>query len=140
MIYQMFAMVILTFSILILLFRGRVRAVREGRASLDFFKIYQGGAEPESTAKLARHFANLFEAPTLFYVVCLAAMIMQLTGPGMQVLGWLYVAARLAHAYIHVGGNRIRYRVRAYFSSWVVLLAMWLTLVIGVAARHGSLG
>ena len=136
MIYQMFAMVILTFSVLVLLFRGRVRAVRAGRATLDYFKIYQGGTEPESTAKLARHFANLFEAPTLFYVVCLAAMIAQVTGLTMQLLGWLYVAARLAHAYIHLGGNRIRYRVRAYFGSWLVLLAMWLYLVIGISLGH----
>lgn len=139
MIYQMFAMVVLTFSVLILLFRGRVRAVRERRASLDYFKIYQGGTEPESTAKLARHFANLFEAPTLFYVVCLAAMITGFTGLTMQVFAWLYVAARLAHATIHLGGNRIRHRVRAYFLSWLVLLAMWLMLVIGIALRHSSL-
>jgi hypothetical protein len=58
----------------------------------------------------------------------------------MQVLGWLYVAARLAHACIHLGDNRIRYRVRAYFLSWLVLLAMWLMLVIGIATSHSTLG
>jgi hypothetical protein len=132
----MFAMVILSFSVLLMLFRGRVQAVRDGRVSLDFFRIYQGSAEPESSAKLARHFANLFEAPILFYVACLAAMITHVTGPAMQILAWLYVAARCVHAYVHLGANRIRYRVRAYFFSWLILLALWITLVAAVALRR----
>ncbi len=138
MIYPMFAMVILSFSVVLMLFRSRVRAVREGRVSLDFFRIYQGSAEPEASAKLARHFANLFEAPILFYVVCLAAMILHYTGPAMQVLAWLYVAARFVHAYVHLGENRIRHRVRAYFFSWLILLALWITLVFGVVLNRSN--
>ena len=133
MIYPMFAMVLLTFVVLTKLFRSRVRAVREGTVSAAYFRIYQGEAEPESTAKPARHFANLFEAPVLFYVVCLAAMITHFTGVAMQVLAWTYVAARIMHAYVHLGGNRIRKRIRAYFFSWVVLLAMWIYLVAGIS-------
>jgi hypothetical protein len=132
-IYPMFAMVLLTFVVLTKLFRARVRAVREGKVSAAYFRIYQGEAEPESTAKPARHFANLFEAPVLFYVVCLAAMISHFTGAAMQVLAWVYVAARVMHAYVHLGGNRIRKRIRAYFFSWIVLLAMWIYLVAGIS-------
>jgi hypothetical protein len=113
MIYPMFAMVLLTFAVLVKVFRSRVRAVREGKVSAAYFRIYQGEAEPESTAKPARHFANLFEAPVLFYVVCLAAMI--------------------THAWVHLGGNRLRKRIRAYFFSWLVLLSMWIYLVVGIS-------
>jgi hypothetical protein len=132
-IYPMFAMVMLTFVVLVTLFRARVRAVREGKVSAAYFRIYQGEVEPESTAKPARHFANLFEAPVLFYVVCLAAMIMHFTGTGMQVLAWVYVAARAMHAWVHLGGNRLRKRIRAYFFSWLVLLSMWIYLVAGIS-------
>ncbi len=114
MIYPMFAMVVLTAVVLVTLFRSRVAAVRQGRIPLAYFGIYQGDVEPESTEKPARHFANLFETPILFYVVCLAAMITHVTGKAMQALAWAYVAARLAHAYIHLGSNRIRHRLRAY--------------------------
>ena len=85
----MFAMVLLTFAVLMTMFRARVRAVREGKVSATYFRIYQGEVEPESTAKPARHFANLFEAPVLFYAVCLAAMITHFTGAAMQVLAWM---------------------------------------------------
>jgi hypothetical protein len=132
MIYPMFAMVLLTAFVLATLFRSRVGAVREGLLSAAYFRIYQGETEPESSAKPARHFVNLFEAPVLFYVVCLAAMITHFSGIAMQVLAWIYVAARVVHAYVHLGGNRLRYRMRAYFFGWGVLLAMWIYLLAGV--------
>src|ERR1700690_1032080 len=118
----MFAMVLLTATVVVILFRSRVAAVRQGLVSAAYFRIYQGEIEPESTAKPARHFANLFEAPVLFYVVCLAAMITHFGGLAMQALAWTYVAARVIHTYVHLGGNRLRKRIRAYFFSWLVLL------------------
>lgn len=136
MIYPMFAMVLLTATVLVILFRSRVAAVRSGQVSKTYFRIYQGETEPESTAKPARHFANLFEAPVLFYVVCLAAMITHVTGVAMQALAWTYVAARVLHATVHLGGNRLSKRVRAYFVSWLVLLAMWIFLVVSVTQHR----
>lgn len=133
MIYPMFAMVLLTAVVLVILFRSRVAAVRKGLVSAVYFRIYQGEIEPESTAKPARHFANLFEAPVLFYVVCLAAMITNCTTIAMQVLAWIYVSTRVVHACVHLGANRLRKRIRAYFFSWLVLLAMWIYLVVGVS-------
>jgi hypothetical protein len=132
-IYPLFAMVVLTAVVLTTLFRSRVSAVRQGLVSAAYFRIYQGEAEPEACAKAARHFANLFEAPILFYVACLAAMITRFTGPAMQVLAWMYVAARVVHTFVHLGSNRLRHRMRAYFFSWGILLAMWIYLVIGVS-------
>jgi len=133
MIYPMFAMVLLTATVLVILFRSRVAAVRQGLVSVAYFRIYQGEVEPESTAKPARHFANLFEAPVLFYVVCVAAMATHVTGIAMQALAWTYVAMRVLHTTVHLGGNRLSKRIRAYFFSWLVLLAMWIYLVVAVS-------
>lgn len=138
-VYPMLAMVLLTFAVLIILFRSRVRMVREGLAPVSYFRTFQGSIEqPEFTVKPARHFANLFEAPTLFYAGCLAAMVTGVTGTLVAVLAWLYVAMRYLHAYIHLGGNRVRYRMRAYFASWIFLLALWMTIAVGVALRHAN--
>lgn len=133
MIYPMFAMVVLTAVVLVTLFRSRVAAVRQGLVPVSYFGIYQGALEPEFTAKPARHFANLFETPVLFYVVCLAAMITNNAGPVMQGLAWIYVVARVVHAYVHLGSNRIRNRLRVYFFSCLVLLAMWINVVVEVS-------
>jgi hypothetical protein len=134
-IYPMLAMVALTTSVLVILFLSRVRAVREGKVTLGYFKTFQGQIEPSYTAKPARHFANLFEAPVLFYAVCLAAMITQSSGPTMIVLAWTYVAARVGHALIHLGSNQVRARVGVYFGGWLALLAMWIYLAVCVASR-----
>lgn len=139
-VFPMFAMVLLTAGVLAVLFRSRVRAVRAGELSASFFRTFQGGQEPDYAVKPARHFTNLFEAPTLFYAACLAAMVTGVADPVLNALAWCYVAARLAHAYIHLGANRVRYRIRAYFASWLVLVAMWIYLAGRVAARGLAAG
>jgi hypothetical protein len=132
-IYPMFAMVLLTAMVLVILFRSRVRAVREGKVTTKYFRIYQGETEPAETAKPARHFANLFEAPVLFYAGCLAAMVTHDAGGLIQALAWLYVAARAVHTSIHLGANRLGRRINAYFASWLVLMALWIHVVVHVA-------
>ena len=133
-VYPMFALVLLTATVMVMLFRRRVQAVSERLITTAYYRIYQdqGVPEPESAAKAARHFSNLFEAPTLFYVASLAAMITQRGGMTMVILAWCYVAARIAHAAIHLGPNKLRWRIRAYFASWLVLMGMWVTLVAGL--------
>ncbi len=132
-IYPMFAMVVLTACVLTVLFRRRVRAVREEQVTAKYFRTFQGEVEPEVTAQASRHFANLFEAPTLFYAGCLAAMVTHQTGPLIVALAWAYVAARVVHAWIHLGSNRVRHRLRAYFAGWLALGAMWIGLAAGTA-------
>jgi len=129
-IYPMFTMVILTFVVLIALFRNRAQSVSKGEVSASYFKTYRGEVEPDSSVKLSQHFANIFEAPTLFYVACLAAMIMGETTMAFQFLAWAYVILRALHAYVHTGSNKLKQRIGAYFSSWVVLLLMWAYLAL----------
>ncbi|MEO8742947.1 MAG: MAPEG family protein [Lysobacteraceae bacterium] len=132
-VYPMFAMVALTATVLVILFRSRVRAVRGGKVNMTYFRTYQGEIEPDETAKPSRHFVNLFEAPTLFYAACITAMIVHDSGIALLALAWVYVVVRTLHTFIHLGGNRIRHRMRAYFASWLVLFAIWVHIVVHVA-------
>lgn len=132
-VYPMAAMVLLTFMVLIALFRSRISAVRAGEADAGYYKTYQEGAEPRQTAQFSRHLVNLFESPTLFYAACIVGMVTGENGTVLVALAWVYVAMRVAHAYVHTGRNSLPPRIKIYFSSWLVLLGMWGTLVIGVA-------
>jgi hypothetical protein len=132
-VYPMAAMVALTATVLLILFRSRVRAVRLGQVSPEYFRLYRGEAEPESSVKASRHFINLFEAPTLFYVACLAAMATGDTGILAIVVAWLYVIARIVHAWVHLGSNRLQARIRIYFTSWFLLMVLWIQVVVHVA-------
>jgi hypothetical protein len=118
------------------LFRARVRSVREGHTPVSYFRTFQGSPEPEFLAKPTRHFVNLFEAPTLFYAGCLAAMVAGVTGPWPAFFAWGYVAARIAHAVIHLRSNRVRHRLRAYAVSWLFLLALWIYVAVRVATTE----
>lgn len=135
-VYPMLVMLLLTFSVVVRLFLARKRLVASGAIKPDFLKVYQGEPEPEAAAKLARHFSNLFEAPVLFYVGCLAAMATQVTSPAILVLAWLYVLARMIHTWIHTGSNKIWPRVYTYGASWIILLTMWAVLAFNISTAY----
>jgi len=134
-VYPMLALVLLTFGVAVVLFRARVRSVREGHTTVSYFRVFEGSPEPEFLAKPTRHFTNLFETPTLFYAGCLAAMVTGVTGTVVGVMAWGFVASRLLHAWVHLGGNRVRHRFRAYLVGWICLLALWIYICAVVASR-----
>lgn len=133
-VYPMAAMVLLTALVLTRMVLGRVAAVRRGEVDARFYKTYQGDeGEPRKIAQRTRHFVNLFENPVLFYAACITAMVVG-QGKGLMVwLAWAFVICRLFHAFVHLGSNRIPPRMAIYGISWVILLAMWSTLVVRVA-------
>ncbi len=134
-VYPMATMVLLTTLVLVRMVLGRMAAVRRGEVSARYYKTFQGEeGEPRDAAQHTRHFINLFESPVLFYVVCITAMV---SGHGTGVIVWLawaYVACRVIHAFVHLGSNKIPPRMVAYGASWLVLLAIWGTLVGRVAS------
>jgi hypothetical protein len=135
-VFPMLALVVLTFGVSVKLFRARLRSVREGHTPVSYFRVFQGSPEPEFLAKPTRHYVNLFETPVLFYAGCLAAMVAGVTGPVPVALAWGYVAARLVHAWVHLGGNRVRHRLRAFLVGWLCLLGLWISVGVGVAVRE----
>jgi hypothetical protein len=135
-VYPMLAMVLLTFGVALALFRARLRAIREGHTAVSYFRLLQGSPEPEFLAKPTRHLINLFETPVLFYAGCLAAMVVGVSGPGVIALAWGYVLARLFHAWVHLGANRVRLRLRAFVAGWLCLLALWIYVAVAVATRN----
>jgi hypothetical protein len=130
-IYPMFALVLLTFCVMLLSFRQRVNAVKKGM-SARYFKTYTEGTAPESLIKTDRHFINLFEVPVLFYAGCLAAMMVPVTGPVVLATAWLFVAARVVHAYIHIGPNKIFPRMSIHMVACATVLALWIQIVIAI--------
>ncbi|MEM9620291.1 MAG: MAPEG family protein [Pseudomonadota bacterium] len=132
-VYPMLVMVILTLTVLVALFRARTKSVEDGQVNADYFRTYQGGSEPEQSLQLSRHFANLFETPVLFYAGCVAAMALNKVDLVLVALAWTYVIARVIHAYVHTGSNKLQLRIPAYFTSVAIIAIMWLYLAIASA-------
>ena len=133
--YPVFAMFALTAFCLFRLARLRFAAVRKGEIDPKFFRLYRDGDEPDNLRVHARHLANLFEAPVLFYVIVIIAFLTGQTGILPLVLAWAYVVLRYAHSYVHLTSNRVMTRFRLFALSWLVLALLWVVVFAGMSIR-----
>ena len=129
--YPIFAMLLLTLTVMMRMGYARYRAVIRREVDRHYYELYLG-KEPEHLRVLSRHLSNLLEIPPLFYVACLIAFVTEQQGILILSLAWAFVALRFAHTIIHLGRNVVALRFRVFVLSMVVLTAMLLTLFIGI--------
>lgn len=129
-VFPMAAMVLLTYAVSIVMVRRRFGAARAGEVKVSNFKVNRFDEDvPLPMLQAGRNYINLFEAPVLFYVACLAAIAGGLSNTTLVAMAWGYVATRVVHTIIHLGGNNVMTRLRAFALSLLVLAAMWIYLV-----------
>lgn len=98
MLYPLFAMVVLTFVVMLITVRTRIAAVRAGEMKASYFQTMSGSEASEAVAKTTRQFNNLFETPTLLYAAGAVYLALGLESSLTVTLAWLFVLARVAHA------------------------------------------
>ena len=89
---------------------------------------------PDRIQWIAHNYNHLHEAPTVFYAV---AIVIAITGTGdgfNEILGWTYVALRIAHSLVQALWNRVVVRFALFALSSLVLIA--LTLHAAIAVFH----
>lgn len=139
MIYPLAAMVLLTALVQTGLVMNRFGAVNRGEADPKYYKTFQGeNKEPRKAAQYTRHYINLFEMPVLFYAAGVTALATGIGGEAMVWAAWIFVAARMMHAIIHLGSNKIYPRIYAHGFAWCVVLVMWGMLVFGASSAHAQ--
>jgi len=130
MIYAMFALSMLTIFVGLIAVKARITAVKTGQVSLSYFELMQGKAVPETIIKTSRCFINLFEIPTLFYVVCTLYIVLEIDSTAAIVVAWLFVLFRCVQAGIHITYNQVRHRMYAFGGSVLCVFILWLNLII----------
>lgn len=128
----MAAMFLLVFAVGLRMLILRLRAVRKDSLNPAHFLLNRGGKQPDYLVKVSNHYANLFELPVMFYVVCLAIYAGNRVDLAYLVLAWLFVGLRYAHATIHITYNDLRQRSYVFFCSALILAAMWVRLAVQV--------
>ena len=126
--FPIFGMAAITFLTMFRLAYLRTGAVARRELDPRYYRVYQGGGEPERVAANTRHLSNLFETPVLFYVVVILIFVTGLSSPALVALAWLYVVIRALHAWVHLGSNVVKWRFRVFGLSVTVLLFMWIML------------
>jgi len=130
-IWPVIAHVALVFCLYLLLSTRRMRAVRQGQARPEQFR--ENREEPTESLVVKNAIANQFELPVLFYAVSILLYLVDADNPVTVAGGWLFVALRYVHAYVHVTSNRLRYRRPLFIAGLAVLGLLWLWLGIWLA-------
>jgi hypothetical protein len=129
--YPVFVQVLLTFALQVWMRKERQGAVKRGEITFKDISLRQP-AWPPRVMQISNAFHNQLETPILFYAVVAFIMITSQVSLVFVVLAWLFVAARLFHAYIHTGPNKQPYRFYGYAAGSIVLFVMWVLFAVRI--------
>lgn len=106
----------------LLAYRRRI-AVVSGAVRPNHFRTRT--EEPAVSAAVAANLLNQFELPVLFHAVCLALFVTNGVSFVTVVLAWLFVLARILHAFVHVTSNDLRHRSPLFATGFLILVILW---------------
>jgi hypothetical protein len=124
--YPMFALVLLTFSVLIQIPIRRFRAAYRGQVTVEDFRLGESANVPMTTSLPNRNYMNLLELPVLFYVLCLGLYVTGRADSTSCLLAWIYVGLRVVHSAIHVTYNHVIQRLVVFATSNFLLAGCWI--------------
>ena len=130
----MFAQVMLTFSVMMLMGRRRFNAARNKAISMQDFATMQLDKAGDDVHIAGRNFINQFEIPMLFFVACVTGLQLNATGYVFVALAWGFVISRVIHSFIHLGSNNVKLRYYSFLLGCLLVLTMWALLVMRVFA------
>ena len=127
----LFVLVLMTFALGFFLASLRTPALTRGEIRPDDVSLRQPNW-PKRALQAGYSFQNQFELPLLFYVLTILAMITKHADLLFVVLAWVFVLSRLAHAYVHVTSNNLRFRGLFFGIGALVLAIMWLIFSVKI--------
>ena len=127
-----FVEVALTFVLLLATGWMRVRALSARQVKIRDIALGQN-AWPARAQQISRAYQNQLELPLLFYVLIAFVLITRVESGVLLALAWIFVAARLIHAAIHVTSNHVPARFYAFIAGMVTLLVMWIVFAARIA-------
>ena len=126
----MFALVMLTFMVLLQIPIARFRAAFAGRVTVADFALGESEHVPPETRLPNRNYMNLLELPVLFYVGCLSMYVTDRGDATACTIAWIYVGLRAVHSLIHLSYNDVRHRLLAFGTSNIVLSVLWIRFFV----------
>ena len=131
-----FVQVGLTFALMMWMASHRVTAIRSGTVRPKDIALRQPNW-PQRATQIANCFHNQFELPVLFYFLVALILVTSTNSTIFVLLAWLFVIARLVHAFIHTGSNRVDRRFYAMATSMAILAAMWVVFAVRILMAEG---
>jgi hypothetical protein len=126
-----FVQVALTFALLVWMGRARISSVRRGETKVRDIALRQP-AWPAQATQISNCFDSQLQLPLLFYVLVILAWVTRQADLVFVVMAWLFVLARLGHAYVHTTSNHVPTRFWVFAVGMLVLLLMWIIFAIRI--------
>ncbi|MFK8032805.1 MAG: MAPEG family protein [Hyphomicrobiales bacterium] len=126
----MLGQVLLIFALYVRMFKLRVDHAKSNRKTISLKRVALGQEPwPDHVVQNEAALKNQFEAPVLFFAVCILAIATNLISVLFAGLAILFLVFRIWHAQIHTGQNQLGPRIKAFSCSLFTVVAMWLLLV-----------
>ena len=119
--------VLLTITLYIKLNIVKVRAAKAGDVNEERRSLHDD-AWPDYVLKINNCIRNQFEVPILFYVLAISFALINAVDLSVLIMSCLFVASRVAHAYIHTGSNYVPARRKIFTFGVIIVLVMALML------------
>ena len=126
-----FVQVALTFALLFWMASVRTGSIRRGETKIRDIALGQS-AWPDRPQQISNCYDSQFQIPLLFYVLVILAWATRQADLLFVVMAWIFVLARLAHAYIHTTSNHVPTRFRAFAAGMLILLLMWIIFAVRI--------
>jgi hypothetical protein len=126
-----FVQVALTFALLLWMARERTSSVSRGETRIRDIALRQP-AWPEQATKISNCYDSQLQLPLLFYVLVILAWVTRQADLLFVVMAWIFVLARLAHAYVHTTSNHVPTRFWVFAVGMLVLLLMWIIFAVRI--------
>ena len=110
---------------------ARRNALRDGKARVREI-VLDTRQWPDHVRKLSNNFDNQFQLPMLWYLGVAFTLILGLADSVTAGLSWAFLAARLAHSYVHIGRNILVQRFYVFVLGATILSLYWLWLALQV--------
>lgn len=122
------ALSIWTLLVLLLIPYRRFKASFAGEVGPGDFRYGESPRVSPWVSIPNRNYMNLTEAPVLFYVLCLSALLSEQVDGLLLGLAWAYVVLRVLHSVVHLSYNHVIHRLACFALSNAVLGVAWFVL------------
>jgi hypothetical protein len=120
----LFVQIGLIFFLVIWMARERMGLIKRREVKWQEFALRQT-PWPGRAQQIAHCFENQFEVPILFYVLAVLVIITKKADLLFVIMEWLFVATRIAHAYVFTTSNYVPLRGQFFIAGTMILILMW---------------
>lgn len=127
----LFVEVALTFGLMYWMAFVRTAAVKRKETRMADIALGQPNW-PVRVQQISNSYASQFQLPVLFYLLTVLVIVTRHADFVFVIMAWLFVASRLAHAYIHTSSNYVPHRFNAFAIGSLILLVMWVIFAVRI--------